>query len=107
MQKIMMLLLATISATNAVGAEIPQLVPSSEIVCYNVEQRKKIAQAITDLKKCEVDLAARNELIQKNMLTLDGLNPGPAWWQEPAFVWGGIVVGVSVGGLVTFLVMNR
>jgi hypothetical protein len=92
------------------AAEIPvsqvSQAPNPGVVCYNLEQRTKIAQAITDLKKCQVDLSVRNELIQKNMLTLDGLNPGPAWWQEPSFVFGDMVVSVAVGGIVTFLLLR-
>lgn len=75
-------------------------------VCYTPEQRQKIADAITALKVCQVDLAARNELIQKNMLTLDGLQPGPSWWQEPHAVVAGVVVSFSVGALVVAYAMR-
>ena len=76
------------------------------MLCYTVEQREKIAQAITDLKKCQLETAAKDVLIQENMLKFDKLNAGPSFWQTPEFVFGGIVVGVAVGGLVTFLVMR-
>ena len=80
---------------------------ASSLKCYTPGQLEKIAQAITDLKKCSLALTEKDRLIQENMLRFDKLNAGPAFWQEPMFVWGGIVVGVSVGSLVTFLVMRN
>ena len=75
--------------------------------CFTLEERRKIGQAITDLAKCRVEVAQKDELIKENMLQFDKLNQGPAFWQTPEFVFGGIIVGVSVGGLVTFLVMRH
>lgn len=77
-----------------------------ESVCYSKEERLKIAKALVDLKKCEVEVYQKTQLIKQNMLTYDGLNPGPAWWQEPSFVAGGIIVSFSVGTLVTWYLLR-
>lgn len=108
MLRLLTTLLATFLATSPAAAIDKSYLAAAftEPVCYSQEQRAKIAAAITDLAKCQADVAAKDELIQKHMLTMDGLNPGPAFWQEPGFVWGGMVVGVATGGIITFLVLR-
>lgn len=93
-------------ATSQVLGVDAALPSPPETKCYTVAERQTIAQAITDLKICRVSLAAKDELIQKNMLSFDGVHAGPSFWQAPEFVFGGIVVSVAAGGLVTFLIMR-
>lgn len=107
MKKALTKLLLTFLVTNQAFAVTPVDSGAPEIICYSIPQREKIAQAITDLKKCQVDTTAKDELITKNMLTFDGVNSGPSWWQEPSFVFGGMIVSVALGGMVTFLVMRQ
>jgi len=100
MRNLLTTLLILFSAGNSLAGVTPE-------GCFTLEERRKIGQAITDLAKCKVEVAQKDQLIKDNMLQFDKLNQGPAFWQEPSFVFGGMLVGVSVGGLITFLVMSK
>ena len=102
-----MLLFLTFSAANSAAAQVEDVGGASgDRGCYTVSQRRRLANLITDYKKCQADLTFRNELIAKELLTLDSVDPGPAFWQEPSFVFGGIVVGVAVGSLLTLVLVR-
>lgn len=77
----------------------------AEMHCYNPEQMQKLAEGLTDLKKCKIALAEKDHLIQESLMRFD--DTGPAWWQEPSFVVGGMVVSVSVTALVTYLIVRK
>lgn len=107
-----LLLITSLSTEPAVAQDLGKPAPENDAKsirlpegCYSPPQRAKIAAGLIDLQKCEVDLAVRNDLIKKHLLTLNG-TPQQKFWQEPTFVWGGIVVGVAAGGIITFLAMR-
>lgn len=91
--------------------EYPETRPSSSLkmpleVCYTHDERVKLAAVIVDYEKCKIDLDEKNDLIRRNMLTFDKITTGQAWWQEPSFVWGGMVVSFALGGIFTFLLIQ-
>ena len=74
--------------------------------CYSSDEVHKIAGGIKELIACRIAVAEKDKLIQERLVTTKGA-PGIAWWQEPTFVWGGMVVSASVASLVTLLVVQK
>jgi len=108
MPKTLMLLFLIFSAASSAFAQIEDDLGGAEDSsgCYTLAERRRLAGMITDFRKCQADLTFKNDLITKEMLTLDRVNPGPAFWQDPSFVFGGIVVGVAVGSILTLVLVR-
>lgn len=68
-----------------------------ECTCYVPDDLAKIADEMKRTRHCEIELKMANQSI-KNFMN-DG-TPDVEWWQQPAFVIGGIVIGVSVGTII-------
>ena len=67
--------------------------------CYNPIQLKKMADSIVELKKCQLTLIEKNNLLQERFIKFE--SAGEAWWQEPEMIIGGIVVSASLASLIT------
>ena len=74
--------------------------------CYSHEDVEKIAQAITDLRKCENELFLRKAFIDET-ITAQEPPKQVAWWQEPQMVAGGLVLSFSTGLLVSLLIAKK
>lgn len=74
--------------------------------CYTLDDVKKIAGLVTDYQKCQVALTDKTALINEKLMTFDGATAGAQWWQEPAFIIGGVVVSASVASLLTLYFMR-
>jgi hypothetical protein len=73
--------------------------------CYTEEQVGKLAVAITDLQKCQVELLGKQKLIDEK-LTLQPVEAGARWWQEPQMIVGGMVVSFSIGSLLGWYIVT-
>ena len=71
-------------------------------VCYNQEDRRKIAETIINLRKCIIETDQQKILIHERLQTFDGAE-SIKWWQEPTTVVGGVVVSFSIGTLIGYL----
>ena len=67
--------------------------------CYSPAEVDKIAQAITELQKCENELFMRRAFIDE-AITAQEPPKQLAWFQEPQMIVGGLVVSFSAGLLV-------
>jgi hypothetical protein len=74
--------------------------------CYSAVDTEKIAKAFIDLKKCQIDVVEKDKVIKEHLILPDATQAGAQWWQEPAFVWGGIVVSASAATLVTWYLVR-
>ncbi len=74
--------------------------------CYSPSQLKLIANGIQDLKKCEFALTEKERLIQENFIQFQGKSD-VAWWQEPNFVAGGVVLSFGLGLTVGVLLLRK
>lgn len=70
--------------------------------CYSPAEVDRIAQAITDLTKCENELFMRRAFIDE-AITAQEPPKQSAWWQEPQMVVGGLVVSFSAGLIAAIL----
>jgi hypothetical protein len=66
---------------------------------------KQLSTAVTDLQVCQRSLKLREDFITDQKMA--GPPPESAWWQEPTFVVGGVVVSLSFGLAVGLLVGAR
>lgn len=64
--------------------------------CFSPPQLKIIANGIQDLKKCEFALIEKERLIQEDLIKFKQKSD-VAWWQEPNFVAGGVVLSFGLG----------
>lgn len=64
--------------------------------CYTDDDVELMAEAITDLAKCKIELSNKNILIEQSLNKHD---QGNSLWQEPGFVFGGMAVSFSAGVL--------
>lgn len=74
--------------------------------CYAPSQLKIIANGIQDLKKCEFALQEKERLIQQDFIDFKNKSD-VAWWSEPNFVAGGIVLSFGLGLTVGLLVFRK
>jgi hypothetical protein len=74
--------------------------------CYTPGQLKIIATGIQDLKKCEFALAEKERLIEQDFVQFKNKSD-VAWWQEPNFVAGGVVLSFSLGLTVGILFLRK
>lgn len=72
--------------------------------CYGSEQIKKLASAVTDFKLCQIDLTAKNALVKDRLVEDKSATPELGWWQTLQALVGGVVVSLSFGALLVFLV---
>jgi hypothetical protein len=89
--------------TEPASPEVPRVEP--DLRCYTPQQRKKIADAILDYRRCRASLASKERFIEDSLSDVAKVSQ-VAFWQEPEFVFGGIVFGVSVGALITYAVTH-
>lgn len=83
---------------------MPDPVTSEETLCLTPQQVKKAADAVRDLKHCQIDLAARQKLIHEELLASSAPSP---WWQDPSVIIGGMVLSAGVGGLMFLLLAPK
>lgn len=101
MKKLAHVLLAISFVTSWQSARAVELHNYATADCYTEAEVEQLALGITDLEKCRIALRETNELLSKR-LTMSEVERGAAWWQEPTFVWGGMVVGFSSGALLAW-----
>lgn len=75
-------------------------------LCLNPEQQKKLANGVQNLARCQIDLAAKELLIQERMMSFNGA-PALAWWQEPTYIVGGMIFSFSAGGILTYYLLKK
>ena len=80
--------LAAHPAQAATATDLPNA------VCYEPAQLEVIAQGFRDLDVCRQTLVLREQFIEQAKLAPP---PENAWWADPSFVVGGVVVSASVG----------
>lgn len=86
----------------AAEADPPTITVPASYLCLSSTEQAKVSKAILDLEKCNSSLKLKDELIQARLATGGG-TPALAFWQEPQFVIGGIVVTASVATLIGFM----
>lgn len=72
--------------------------------CYHPDALNLIGQQITERKKCLIELENEKSLVQTNLI--NNASQGQAWWQEPSFIVGGIVVTFTTTALITYLLVK-
>ena len=106
--------LLTVTLTNPVLAKASQdyrtfLLPSQcdpdqACRCLSKDSIHTLAVKLRDYDGCLLELRSSKNLI--NQLSLDN-KPALAWWQEPAVVGGGVVVGFLLGAIASYSLRNR
>lgn len=96
MKKLLVILLTSSLWGTSLQAEV------LEKKCYGDEQVKKLADMILDYQKCDMELKQKNELIKTHFIQIEG-HGKTAYWQEPAYIVGGLTVSFSVGLALGFL----
>jgi hypothetical protein len=74
--------------------------------CYAPDTLKKIYRASVDRDKCLAELYEKSQFIQERLVTWGAGQP-VAFWQEPHFVVGSVVVSVGVGAALAAWALNR
>lgn len=67
---------------------------------------KIIATGIQDLKKCEFALAEKERLIEQQFIQFK-TESDVAWWSEPNFVAGGVVLSFGLGLTIGVLILRK
>lgn len=75
--------------------------------CYGHDRLKKLADGITELQTCRLDLTAKDALIKERLVEHGSATPEMAWWQTPPVLVGGVVVSVSLGAGLAWLVLKH
>ena len=73
--------------------------------CYKKEEVKRLAQAILELKQCEIALEKKQLLIDERLLRFPDA-PGPSWWQEPYMIGGAVTLSFTLGVIMAFAMQN-
>lgn len=95
-----------IESSAAPGQEIKAMANSCrfmetpECKCYSQRERDLIASKIKDLSLCEFSL-------EQYKIVAAPPPPPTAFWQEPSFVVGGLVVSFSVGVAVGVILTRK
>jgi hypothetical protein len=71
--------------------------------CFSKEELHDIAGGLRELETCNEALKMRERFIDKEIAAG---HDKTAWWQEPSFIVGGIVVSASIASLTTFLIIK-
>lgn len=80
---------------------------SDECACFSQEDQRGLAEAVVELEKCQIALGEKTRFVDEQFIRFAG-QPGPAWWQEPHAVLGGMVVSFSLGAaLAMFAIQQR
>ena len=74
--------------------------------CYGPAQMRILANGIQNLKKCEFALEEKERLIEEDFIQFKNKS-NVAFWQEPSFVAGGIVLSFSLGLTVGVLFLRK
>jgi len=75
-----------------------------ECVCFSGTLADLVSERLLELEKCRSKVESLEKFNDKMVPVAVPLEP--YWWQEPEFVIGGIVVGVSVGAVIGVLISN-
>lgn len=95
-------------AAGVISCEVPQELAKQGCRCFSQAERAKIAEGITQLKVCEVALAAKEDLIRDRIVVNPATVPeAEHWYQDPRWVVGGIVVSASVGSVLTIWALRK
>jgi len=76
------------------------------LLCLDSRDQTKISKAIKDLLKCQIDLDAKNKLIDERLITYQN-TPTTTWWQEPSVIVGGVTVSFCLGALVAYSMTRK
>jgi len=72
--------------------------------CYDNTQLKKIAAGVIQLQLCQIDLTAKDKLIQERLVATESATSELPWWMEPRVMIGGMVVSATIGAGLVYLV---
>lgn len=90
-------------ATKAVSEPV-SLSPDEcdvDCVCYTPESMAVIANGIKEYQRCKTEL----KLYRERVMEFEKAGtPANEFWQQPGFVIGGIVFGVSIGAIAGLMV---
>lgn len=76
--------------------------------CYGPGDLAKIAGAITDLKKCQLELGEKDKLINDRLSNPNsGDRPHIEWWQEPSVIIAGVAVSASLASVFTLVLVRK
>ena len=98
-------LLGLQSTTSFAQSDRPQYLieksahPESDDAVYALDQedQAKVARALIDFQICKKELADKDEALETAYAQI---NQTDAWWAQPGFVVGGMVVSFSLGAVV-------
>lgn len=71
--------------------------------CYSEEEVKKLSGLVVKYDTCVFELNEKNKLISQSLQKFDA---GPAWWQAPSVVFGGVVVSFAAGATITYILVR-
>lgn len=71
--------------------------------CYSELEVQKIAEAITELEKCENELFLKNAFIENRINAKEPAHL--AWWQDPVVIVGGISISIGLTAAVTTYIL--
>lgn len=74
--------------------------------CYAPPQLKKIYVGLTTLEKCAVALREKDSYIKDRLVTWGAGQP-VAFWQEPSWIMGGVVVSAGITAGITVWLLKR
>ena len=72
--------------------------------CFSRLDVEILSSGLRQLEVCKFELKQKSMLVEK-LTKIDP--PTVAWWQDPTFVFGGMVVSISVGALVGAYVLQK
>ena len=75
-----------------------------ECVCFSGTLADLVSERLLELEKCRSKVESLEKFNDKMVPVAVPLEP--YFWQEPEFIIGGIVVGVSVGAVIGVLISN-
>lgn len=81
-------------------------VAPADWLCVSPQEQDKLRDAIVTLEKCQIDLKARQDLLEAR-LPVGQMALDAPWWKDPSFIDGGIVVSFSVAGVLGYMVGSR
>ncbi len=75
--------------------------------CYGPADLAKIADAVVDLQKCQLELGEKNQLVLERLAAPQvGASPHFSFWQEPSVIVGGIVISAGVASFATYWLLK-
>jgi hypothetical protein len=74
-----------------------------DCTCYTRPQITKIYEGLRELDKCQATVMLKADFITSSSKNYEPL----AWWQEPTFVVGGIIVSASLAAMLTYMMVHK